>query len=113
MNKKHLLSSTIMLLLSCIMVSAQSNTINTKVTGDSISIYSRMVADHLDSIYHIQKEEYELRKKAIENRAQKDKKGIREDSEYALMSKIEKNTYVDFLKDGWTLFAIYRTLVSH
>ena len=112
MNKRHLLSSTIMLLLSCIIVSAQSDTTQTMIAGDSISIYSKMAAEHLGSIYQIQKEEYELRKKAIKDRAHKDKKDIREDSEYALMSKIEENTYVDFFKDGWTLFAIIGLVFS-
>ncbi len=106
MSKKNLLLSIIMLLFSCIIVSAQSDTTKAIVAGDSISIYSRMAAKHLDSIYQIQKEEHELRKKAIEDRTHKDNKDSREDSEYALMSKIEKNTYVDFYKDGWTLFAI-------
>lgn len=112
MNKKHLLSSIVILLFSCIIVSAQSDTTQTMVAGDSISIYSRMAAEHLDSIYQIQKEEYELRKKAIEDRTHKDKKDGREDSEYALMSKIEQNTYVHFLKDGWTLFAIIGLFIS-
>lgn len=112
MNKKHLLSSIVILLFSCIIVSAQSDTTKMMAAGDSISIYSRMAAEHLDSIYQIQKEEYELRKKAIEDRTHKDNKDSREDSEYALMSKIEKNTYVDFYKDGWTLFAIIGLALS-
>lgn len=53
-------------------------------TSDTIS--SQGQVDYLKGIYDIQKEQH--------------------DSEYALMSKIEENTYTDFVKDGWTLFAI-------
>lgn len=109
MNIKHLLLG-ITMLFSCIMLSAQTVTTQTEKKNDSASIYSKMIVIHLDSIYQIQKEERELRKKAIDARQNK-KQGC-EDSEYALMSKIEENTYVDFFKEGWTLFAIIGLVFS-
>lgn len=101
MRKKKLLIS-IFVLFSSAILSAQST--ESEIKTDSVSIYSKIAAKHLDSIFQIQKEQHEQRKRAIED--YKKKVHGNEDSEYALMSKIEKNTYVDFYKDGWTLLAI-------
>lgn len=111
MRNKHILLS-IITLLSCVTISAQTDTTLTETENDNTSLYSKMAVEYLEGIHRIQKEEYELRNKAIGERAQQDKKDSHDDSEYALMSKIEKNTYVDFFKDGWTLFAIIGLIIS-
>lgn len=77
-------------------------------TSDTIS--SQEQVEYLKGIYDIQKEQHDMRKMAMKDR--ESRTHSREDSEYALMSKIEENTYTDFVKDGWTLFAIIGLVLS-
>lgn len=73
----------VFLLLSCIKVSAQNP--KTLSTTDSSLIYNQNSTQQTWNSYP----------KALD-----------------LMTKIEKNTYVDFVKDGWTLFAIFTFIIS-